>query len=78
MADVYWHEKRAAERALKPNHNKLLDFLLILPAVFCMQVLLMILKLSQNMYHELFGPCSEQFYMFAFVPVKKRFLITHI
>lgn len=30
----------------------------------------MILKLSQNMYHELFWPNSEQFYMFAFVPVK--------
>lgn len=41
MANVYWHEKREAERALKQ-----LDFLLILLAIFCMQVLPMILKLS--------------------------------
>lgn len=54
MASVYRDEKRPAERALKSNHNKLLDFFIILPTIFCMQALLMILKLSQNMYHELF------------------------
>lgn len=30
MANVYWHKERAAERALKPNHNKLLDFFISL------------------------------------------------
>lgn len=34
MANVYWHEKRPAERALQSNHNKLLDFLLVLPTFF--------------------------------------------
>lgn len=34
MANVYWHKERAAERALKPNHNKLLDFFISLALYF--------------------------------------------